>query len=471
MSMVLEPPRALRRQPAYRQLKEFVIAATGLAFYASRDDDLCLRLSARMNALQMEQCGDYLETLRRDALGPLELDKLTEQLTIGETYFFRHREAFDALRDTVLPELIRRNRAQRRLRIWSAGCSTGAEAYSLAILLKRDLAHLVGGWELTILGTDINREYLAAARHGRFERWAMRSMPDDILRNCFLADDASWRIKPEYRAITAFRYHNLARHPLPSLLNDLYAFDLILCRNVMIYFSGEIVRRIIDQSFNCLVAGGWLLVGHAENNQDWYRAYQTIDAAGAVFYRKPEAAPAAPAAPRRAVAPPGRTAASAAPPLRRFLPAAARRAAPGRDPAARKQQSAAAIAEIRKLADQGRLESAAGRCRKLLERDENNPAAHFYQGLLWEQLDRAADAEAELRRAIALDGRYFVAYFYLGVVLEKQQRSAEAAASFRALCVALESLPPAETIPDADDLTVADLLELTQAHWDEARLP
>ena len=113
------------------------------------------------------------------------MDALIEEVTIGETYFFRHREHFDALRDLVLPDLIARNAGQRRLRIWCAGCADGAEPYSLSILLRRELAHLLFGWEVSILGTDINRQCLAIAREGRFEEWSLRSTSEDVKQACF----------------------------------------------------------------------------------------------------------------------------------------------------------------------------------------------------------------------------------------------------------------------------------------------
>ena len=130
-------------------------------------------------------CASYLDLLRDPFRGPSELDELIAEVTIGETYFFRHREHFDALRDLVLPDLIVRNRATRRLRIWSAGCADGPEPYSLAILLKREMAGQLPGWDVTIVGTDINRLSLARAREGKFEEWAFLSTPPGSERRVF----------------------------------------------------------------------------------------------------------------------------------------------------------------------------------------------------------------------------------------------------------------------------------------------
>src|SRR5205085_3181688 len=119
-----------------------------------------------------------------------------------------------------------------------------------------------------------NREFLARAREGRFEEWAFRSTPAELRRDCFVRSGNTWLVAPRFREGVSFQYHNLVTHPFPSLLNNLFAFDLILCRNVTIYFSTDIVRRIVDHFHHCLVEGGWLLVGHAEPNTESFRAFR-----------------------------------------------------------------------------------------------------------------------------------------------------------------------------------------------------
>ena len=127
----------LTTDPAYQSLKGHVIQATGLTYYIDKDDDLARRLQRRFSSLGLGDCGAYLELLKEPQRGRYELDQLIAEITIGETYFFRHQEHFDALRDTVPPDLLARNHGNRSLRIWCAGCADGTEAYSLAILLGR----------------------------------------------------------------------------------------------------------------------------------------------------------------------------------------------------------------------------------------------------------------------------------------------------------------------------------------------
>jgi chemotaxis protein methyltransferase CheR len=192
-------PDALIGDPQYPQLKEHLIKSTGLAYYADKDVDLARRLGRRFSIAEVQDCRAYLTILRDPLKGPSELDDLIAEITIGETYFFRHREHFDALREYVLPDLISRNQtrdsAKRSLRIWCAGCADGPEPYSLAILLKREMARQICGWDVNILGTDINRQCLDKAREGKFEEWALRSTAPEIREGCFSKEGKFWKIE------------------------------------------------------------------------------------------------------------------------------------------------------------------------------------------------------------------------------------------------------------------------------------
>ena len=201
--------------PLYPRLKQHVLGSTGWLITRTKDTELAHRMGGRLACLGLRDCSDYLNMLCEPLRGPAELDALIAAITIGETYFFRHQEHFDSLRDLVLPGLAAQNRAHRSLRIWSAGCADGPEPYSLAILLKREMAHQFGGWQTTILGTDINRHCLARTREGKFEEWAFRSTPEDVRRSCFQSEGKRWGILPEYREGVSFQYHNLVEHAFP----------------------------------------------------------------------------------------------------------------------------------------------------------------------------------------------------------------------------------------------------------------
>jgi chemotaxis protein methyltransferase CheR len=432
----------------HAQLKDFVIESTGLTYYANRDGDLADRIHRRLSKLGLPDCASYLRMLLDKQAGGGEFDALVAELTIGETYFFRHQEQFDALRDTILPDLIERKKHVRRLRVWSAGCATGPETYSIAILLNRELAHLVDGWDVSVLGTDINREFLARANEGKYDDWAFRSCPDDLQRGCFSPAGSSWTIKPKYRECVSFQYHNLVKHTFPSLLHNLSAFDLILCRNVMIYFSADLIRKLLSQFEQCLVEGGWFLAGHAESNVEMFRSFRTVNTPGATLYQKSSEeshahVPSLPdwEAPIKVVgiAPEGEEQKQAPQPV-----------------------SPVALSDIRLLADQGEFQKALESVRAFLEQENLNPAAHFHHALVLEQMGLHIESERALRQAVYLDRNFVLAHYYLALCLQKKRDTRGATRSFQNVLSFLSQADTTQTFPHGDGITAGDLRELTE---------
>ena len=454
----------LTQDPGFASLKQLLISSTGLAYYADKDHDLAFRISARLAHLQLRGCDAYLALLKDRHGGESERHLLIGQLTIGETFFFRHSEQFDAVRDVVLPDLIKRNQATRTLRIWSAGCAIGAEPYSLAILLKRHFAAQLAGWDIQILGTDINQGFLATAARGAFDERALRSTPDELRQKWFSQTGASWTLVPHVRESVSFQYHNLVEHPYPSIVHGIVALDLILCRNVMIYFDWATIQLILDRFHDCLVDGGWLAVGHAESNPEVFRAYRTVGVPGATLYQKtgePEAAsyrpspvvPDVPWQPSPGPPPPW------SPPVLPTLP--------DRVPSAAGAIAAApltGLALVRRLADEGKWLDAARACEPLLERDRLDPTVHFYQALIMEQRSQAADAERALRRAIYLDRRFTFAHYHLALLLEKTGHRDAAIQSLNNVREMLSGLSLSHLIAEADGLTAEELGQLTDMH-------
>jgi chemotaxis protein methyltransferase CheR len=165
---------APKDDPAYRALKDAVIARTGHFYYVDKDDLLFERIEKRRRAVAAPTVAAYIERLSGPG-GEAEWNALEAEITIGETFFFRFSDQFDALRRRILPEIIARNAETKRIRIWSAGCSTGAEAYSIAIVLRELLGDALQDWNVGVVGTDINDGFLAQARRGVYGRWALRT--------------------------------------------------------------------------------------------------------------------------------------------------------------------------------------------------------------------------------------------------------------------------------------------------------
>jgi len=450
MSPMSHLPDELLADPMYSRLKEYLIESTGLTYYADKDAVLAGRVRRRLSNFGFRDCSSYLELLRDPHRGASEMDALVEEVTIGESYFFRHSAHFDALRDLVLPDLIARNSRTQSLRIWCAGCADGAEPYSLSILLRRELAHLLFGWEVAILGTDINRQSLAIAREGRFEAWSLRATPENLKQACFSKHEKHWTITPEYKVGISFQFHNLAEHSFPPQVGDPSSFDLIICRNVMIYFGAELMHRIVRQFHACLAPGAWLVVGPSEPNMTFFTSFHAVNALGVTLYQRP--AKSAPDVIPRWTSP--------------GYPSLVPVLAPSvESPTAISMESrpVPTLEDLRKCANQGDLENAARYGKELIESDKLNALVHFHYALVMEQMGNATESERSFRRAIYLDRQSVLPHYHLGRLLQSRGDWRQAARCFDNAVNLLDVLPNDSVLTDADGITVAELRKLAHA--------
>jgi len=213
-----------------------------------------------------------------------------EHLTVGETYFFRNAPQFAALRRQVLPDLIQRQAKLRSLRLWSAGCATGEEPYSLAMTIN-DMLPDEATWQVTTLATDLNAGFLARAREALYSNWSFRETPEELRSRYFTPEENRWRLRVEIRRRVIFARLNLVEDMFPSVISGTCALDLIFCRNVMIYFDEATIRRVVDRLYRALSPGGWLFVGHAEPQASVYHQFEVHNFPNTVVYRKPLDAP------------------------------------------------------------------------------------------------------------------------------------------------------------------------------------
>ncbi|HEY9878361.1 MAG TPA: CheR family methyltransferase [Leptolyngbyaceae cyanobacterium] len=230
----------------------------------------------RMESLRIPALEDYLTLLRAGNApepssvltqrGQQEWRALLAQLTIGESYFFRDERQFNLLRQTLIPGMLKQRQAmgsQRHLRVWSAGCSTGEEVYSLAILL-REIKLDWEGWTLDVVGTDVNQDFLSKAQRGIYSPWSFRQTAPSLRQQYFLPErHETWQIRPEIQRITQFHEFNLAHDPVDRLVG-MGRFDLIVCRNVFIYFTPDAIAMTLAKFYQALNPGGYLITGHAE---------------------------------------------------------------------------------------------------------------------------------------------------------------------------------------------------------------
>ncbi|MCR0983000.1 CheR family methyltransferase [Roseomonas populi] len=455
----------------FAPLKRLIIARTGHAYYEDKDAALWERVRARIRATGAGGSAGYAALLRDPAEGEAEWAALESAITIGETFFFRDARQFAALRDSILPGLIARRAEARRLWIWSAGCSTGAEPYSIAILLRRLLGPAHREWSITILGTDISEAALAAARTARFSPWALRGMGAAERARDFVPVDGgrAWQLRPEHRGTVRFERGNLLALLDGSLPLGMTDFDLILCRNVLIYFDRAQVPAIVRALAGRLRPDGWLLLGHAEPDPAYgafleavtlsgataWRPIQGPPAPSALFHPAPEEAsqgpePWQPLLPPLAPPPPARP----APILLTAAPAAG-------------DDLPAVIGRARAEADSGALDDAKATLRAGLLAHPTAAALHYLDALVARGLGDAAAAEAALRRALYLDKGFVAAHYQLGLLLLGQGADAAGRRSVANAARLARALPGDTVLEEGDGMTAETLLGLARQHLDQ----
>jgi chemotaxis protein methyltransferase CheR len=267
----------------FRLLRELFHAHCGLWF---RDDNRYLlerRLGPRVQALGLEDFSAYHRHLRFDPGREAELDEATDVLTTNETYFYREPYQLHAFSREILPALARRNARDRRLRILSAGCSTGEEVYTVAMLVRE--SRLFEGWEVEIVGCDISRRCVAHARAGAYGEHAFRNPEVEPLRRWFQLRGGKWAVDDAIRRSVRFQRENLLDR---RALATVPRVDAVFCRNVMIYFDRAARRRVLGRLHEKLRPGGWLLLGHSESLLNLTADFELVQLEGDLVYRRPE---------------------------------------------------------------------------------------------------------------------------------------------------------------------------------------
>ncbi len=269
------------------QLSSLVSEKLGLHFPEKRWADLERGIAAAAQDLGLANAAECARWLASTSFSRSQAETLAANLTVGETYFFREKRSFEVLENEVLPELIRlRQNRDMRLRFWSAGCCSGEEPYSVAILLSRLLPN-ISDWNITILATDINPRALARAVEGVYGEWSFRDTPDWIRRRYFTEIAAGkWKISDEIKKLVTFSYLNLVEDVYPSIINQTNAMDVVFCRNVLMYFVPELLQKVAERLYRAIYENGWLLVGPSETSQSLFADFVPTNFPGVIFYRK-----------------------------------------------------------------------------------------------------------------------------------------------------------------------------------------
>jgi len=427
-------------------------------------------------------------------------EALITELTIGETFFFREQGQFDFLRASILPEFRDTIAGKRRLRLWSAGCASGEEPYSLAMLLKE------AAWPDTasILGTDLAGARLASARRGRYTAWSMRGVQPAIVARYFERRGKQFLLDPTIRQSVDFRVLNLAAANYPSTAAGIGELDVIFCRNVLIYFDLSTVTAIAARLLASLAPGGWLFLGASDPPIAELVPCEVVLTGAGLAYRPAEAdrrvrmpAIEAPYPPVEDLAPdvlvPAEAPAAPMPapddaprpdatlPVESFDPANdtaeprdsqdSAYAQADYDAAARLARAAIEqgdddeatwVVLVRSLANRGQLAAAGEACAAALDHHRISAELTHLHGILLAEGGRHTEASVAARRALYLDPNYTVAHLALGDALSRIGDTARARLAFINAEALLTGLAPDTPVRGADGADASHLLRIAR---------
>lgn len=465
----------------------------GLRFRLSQRETVERAIALAMKAAQVSDLRVYLRVLETD---PIALDALLALTTVGETYFFRNPEQYETIARQILPSICNQRRDDHPLRVWSAGCSTGEEAYSLAMLLHRQ--GLLS--RSFVLGTDICREALRTAREATYRDWSLRGPGRELAQPYLTPQGERYQVGEAIRQAVAFRYLNLASDNYPSFASGACNLDLILCRNVMIYFDRDTIRAIVNRLHDCLAEGGWLLTSASDPPLHEYGLFEVVATDHGSCFRKPlrSAAIARPRSVRPAVprqradtsSAVRRTPADTSPPgPDSRIPLTKRESEPnrrkepvqsmgaGETPKAEAEALDAGpelLERIKALANQN-PQQAINACAQAAAQHPLSLELHYLHAILLLGKQRLAEAAAALRRVLYLDRNQPLAQFSLGVACRAAGNLQAACRAFRSAITLCAALPGETPLPLDPTERAGDVLRTAQTQLAEierfVRLP
>lgn len=473
--------------PLLSQLSKLLENELGLYYPPKNWGDLERRIIAAAPALGTKDADSCIRRLLSGPLAREQLEILAGHLTVGETYFFREKGCFDVLEERILPELMGAcARSGRQLRIWSAGCCTGEEPYSIAILLDR-LSQSTADAHATILATDINPTFLEKAGRGLYGEWSFRGTPAWVKERYFKrVKNGQFEILPRIRKRVTFSYLNLAEETCSGIFSGADSVDVIFCRNVLMYFHPDKVIEVGKNFYRSLVNGGWLILSPVELANDLFPQFKPATFPTAILYQKANAAELpvtmdeysawmpdvqqdiaglqAPALVLSSLHQDEKMLRySESPETEHLLTASIHRQAAelhhpvnqGDDETFERLCDTA-----RTYADLGRLAEAASLCEKAIAANKLNPAARYLLATISEELGQSTTAIQLLRQILYLDPDFVLAHFALGNLCMSLDLTGEAERHFDNALTLLSLRPYDELLPESNGLTAGRLTDI-----------
>ncbi len=271
--------------PEFKDFRELIYSLTGIDIPSRRKYLLENRLGQRLSELKLKSFAEYYKVLKFSPNKEKEVSLLFEKITTNETSFFRDQRQLDVFRDFVLAEWIQKQTAanKKELNIWSAGCSSGEEPYTLSMILHEVFKVSIIGWKIGITANDLSPAMIAKARRGLYNEYAFKTTPDEMTQKYFTKETSGYKIHPKVQKLCTFGLINLndqlATKRVPKS-------QIIFCRNVIIYFDDEMKKRVLNAFYDNLVPGGYLVLGHSESVHKLTRAFKPIVKIGGIVYQK-----------------------------------------------------------------------------------------------------------------------------------------------------------------------------------------
>jgi chemotaxis protein methyltransferase CheR len=269
-----------------QKLRQLITERTGLYFLKTDSRDFQKLIKPAFLELGSPNLETGLDWLLSSPIKPDHFQVLINHLTIGETYFLRNKPIYQALEQTILPDLMQRKHQEgKMIRIWSAACSTGEEPYSIAITLKKSIPD-IQNWGLTILATDINDRSIKKAIHGVYSEWSFRDAPSWLKSNYFSTKGSHFEIDDEIKKMVTFKSLNLKEDVYPAPQTNTHNFDIIFCQNVLMYFNHDTVQEVIDRLQRSLNDKGLLIVSPGDGGQLLLDKFKLLNFHGGMLYQK-----------------------------------------------------------------------------------------------------------------------------------------------------------------------------------------
>jgi chemotaxis protein methyltransferase CheR len=483
------------------KFSDFVRNLVGLDFVPKNWPSLRRSLSRASLSRGFETTTEFVKWIGDVSDDATKIDILASLLTIGETFFFRDSKTFEGIERVIIPDLIKSKHSDLSLlRIWSAGCSTGEEPYTLAILFKRLFYHHQQ-YQFQILGTDVNKESLEKANKGFYKEWSFRGAPHWLKKDFFTQVDGGYQLNSSVTSAVEFRYLNMVSQEYSSALYGFTPLDIILCRNTMMYFTSDVRNKIIDRMLLRLSDDGWLILSPSEVPHVANQKLELVKAPGAVFFRR-----------KRPTAQMFRSSSIETIPNKKNClieqkpkqgPAPVTPISTQGDIAARSQMEIStgslekdlelagksfSVSDYRKIiellkdrpekeanqilsgqryfmlakayANLGILDEAQRSIEAALTIEKLNPSCHYMFASILQAREMKQEAVERLQRVLFLDPDHIMTNVTLGTIQKGLNNRNEALRYMRNAIMLVDRLPPEEIIPDSDGATAAHIKEM-----------